>query len=155
MKKIFSILNDNEINLIGTPLQFLNLIEYHFKYNFNYFDKPRKIFVCNAYGREIDQINFIKKKLNLDYEIIHIDNKISKLLLLISCYLKKIFKENFFLAIVGDYENTFFENFFRFSKKIIFLDDGTNIFSVKQNLKKKLSENANYYFFSFFDKKFL
>ncbi len=155
MKKIFSIINDNEINLIGTPLQFLNLIEYHFKYNSSYFDKPRKIFVCNAHGREIDQINFIKKKLNLNYEIIHIDNKIVKLLLLISCYFKKIYNKNFFLTIIGDYENIFFSNFFKFSRKVIFLDDGTNIFSVKKDLKKKLSENSNYYFFSFFDKKFL
>ena len=155
MKKIFSILNENEINLIGTPLQFLNLIEYHFKYNFNYFDKPRKIFVCNAHGREIDQINFIKKKLRLNYEIIHIDNKIDKLLLLIVCLFKKILKEKFFLFVLGDYGNPFFDRFLKFSKKVIFLDDGTNIFSIKKNLKKKLSENSNYYFFSFFNKKFL
>ena len=114
MKKIFSILNENEINLIDTPLQFLNLIEYHFKYNFNYFDKPRKIFICNGYGNEIDQINFIKKKLKLNYDIIHLDKKINKLFLLITYFLKKIFKEKFFLAIIGDYENPFFHRFSRF-----------------------------------------
>ena len=59
------------------------------------------------------------------------------------------------MIVIGDYENSFFNKIFKFSKKIVFLDDGMNIFAIKNSLKKILSENSNYYFFSFYDKKFL
>lgn len=153
--KIFSIFKDSEIYLISSPLQFLNLIEYNFKYNYNYFNKTKKVFVCDSHGREINQMNFIKKKLKLNYDIVCIKSIIHKFLILFLCFLKKILNKKLFLIIIGDYENPFFGKIFKFSKKVIFLDDGTNIFSVKKSLKKKLSENSNYYFFTFFEKKFL
>jgi hypothetical protein len=154
IKKIFSIFNESEIYLVNTPLQFLNLVEYKFKFS-NHFNKPRKIFACNSYRREIQQINFIKKKLKLNYEIVYINKKIYKLLLLIVCFFKKIFKDKLQLIVIGDYENPFLKKIFKFSNKVIFLDDGTNIFDNKNSLKKILSKNSNYYFFSFFDNKFL
>ena len=154
-KNICSVINYKEIYLINTPLQFLNLIEYNYKYNYKNFDNSKKIFVCNSYGRELDQMNFINKKLKLKYKIINVNNKINKIYLIIICFLKTIIQGRFSIIIIGDYENPLFEKFFKFSKKIIILDDGTNIFSVKKALKKKLSKNSKYYFFSFFDKKFL
>ena len=61
IKKSLLIFNLNEINLINTPLQLINLIEYNFKYNYKNFNKPKKIFVFNSFGRELDQMVYIKK----------------------------------------------------------------------------------------------
>jgi hypothetical protein len=157
-KDYFFLLTDKKIIFINTPLQFINLIELEkSKNNLDNCDtKINKIFLCNAVKNEIIKVNFIKKKLNLSkYHIIDSSNKSQKIFIIILLNLRRFFFSKISLLIIGDYNNPFFLRFFKMSKKIIILDDGTSTLDFNKKFQKLKELNNNIFFFSFFEKKIL
>lgn len=147
---IFYIFFYREIYLVTSPLQFINLLEYKYLNKINYKKfKNKKIFLSYPKEKEIKIINYINKKINKDTnEIIIFKNNINIVVLLIIIKLRmRISKLN--LLILGDYNNYLFQQFYKISKKIVLLDDGTNAFNFNKLFKMS---KKNLQIFTIFNK---
>lgn len=140
------LLSEDKIIFINSPLQLINFVEYkninaHNAINSN----KNNIFITNCPKSEINKIIHTNKKINNDF-FIDLTSFYLKLFFLSLLVVRFFLIGKFTIAFFGDFNNKFLNKIFFFSKKIIFLDDGTNIF----NLKKRKFLMQNYIFFTFF-----
>ena len=152
---IKSSLFDNKIIIINSQLQFINFIEYqnlNLKNKIEY--KKNNIFITTAKKNEVEKIFLTKIKFKNNH-IFDINFRYFKLLLFLILKLRSLLNNELDFIIIGDHNNitkkynVFFDRIRNFTKKIVTLDDGTNIFYLK-----KIYNHHNYIFFSHFDKKY-
>ena len=147
---LFYILFEKEILLVTSPLQFINLLEYKYlnKHNYEKF-KSKKIFLSYPTEKEISIVKSINKKINKNSnEVIIFKNNINLTILLLIIKIR-VYISKLNLLILGDYNNYLFQQFYKISKKIILLDDGTNAFNFNKIFKM---DKKNLQIFTIFNK---
>ena len=150
LKILLYVIFKKEIFLVNSPLQFINLLEYKYlnKHNFEKL-KHKTIFLSFPKKNEIKIIKSINKKINNNANklLIFKDNTNIVILLLLIKIRMRFSKLN--LLVLGDYNNYLFQQFYKISKKIILLDDGTNAFNFYRLFKM---EKKNLQIFTIFDR---
>jgi len=128
----------------------MNLLEYKYlnKHNYKKF-KNKKIFLSYPTENEISMVKSINKKINKNSnEVIIFRNNIHVVILLLIIKIR-VHISKFNLLVLGDYNNYLFQQFYKISKKIILLDDGTNAFNFNKLFKM---DKKNLQIFTFFNK---
>ncbi len=150
-KIIIYILYDKNIFIVSSPMQLINLIEYKNLNNHNLKNfKNKKFFFGYTNSNEIDIMRSINRSINYnENEIVELKNNIHIVIVLFIIKIRAItYRLN--LLIIGDYNNYLFNQFYKISKKVIILDDGTNIFNFNKFFKL---DKANTEIFTMFEKK--
>ena len=141
---------DEKIIILNTPLQLINFIEYK---NLNSTNKKKYkknfIFISNSNKDELKRTLKTNSKINKDI-IFDINSIYFKFILFFILKIRSMLNDKLDHIVTGDFNNNFIGKITHFSKKLIILDDGTNIFY----LKDKKFTFQNYIFFSFFNKKY-
>ena len=148
------ILFSKKIILLSSPLQVLNYKELIFS-NKDLRIKLRNVLILvfsdNKKDKRSDKINNLLKALSIKNTTIVIKQKFFFTI----CYiLVQIRNKLFFiynLIIIGNLFSNINKEFINISKKVIILDDGTNILDKKSFIEKK---RQKYNFFSIFEKKY-
>ena len=141
---------DKKIIILNTPLQLINFIEYK---NLNLTNKntykKSVILISNSKKDELKRTLETNSKINNDI-IFNINSIYLKFILFFILKIRSIVNNKLDHIVIGDFNNSFICKITNFSKKVIILDDGTNIFY----LKNKKFTFSKYIFFSFFNKKY-
>ena len=141
---------DEKIIILNTPLQLINFIEYK---NLNLTNKntykKNVILISNSRKDELKRTLKTNSKINNDI-ILNVNSIYLKFILFFILKIRSILNDKLDHIVIGDFKNSFMNKIKNFSKKVVILDDGTNIFYLKNN-KFTFS---NYIFFSFFNKEY-
>ncbi len=147
---LFYIFFNKEIYLVNSPLQFINLIEYKHLNKINYKKfKNKKIFLSYPKEKEIKIIDNINKKINKETNELIIFKKNINIIILLVIIKLRMHISKLDLVILGDYNNYLFQQFYKISKKIVLLDDGTNAFNFNKLFKMNKKDLR---IFTIFDK---
>ena len=148
---IYHILFDKSLFIVSSPMQLINLIEYK-NLNQNNFEnfKNKKFFLSYANSNEINMMKSINKSINYnENEIVEFKSNIHISIVLFLIKIRAVTSRINFL-IIGDYNNYLFNQFYKISKSVVILDDGTNIFNFDKFFKL---DKAKSKVFSMFEKK--
>ena len=147
-KTVINLLFLKKIYLINSPQNYISLVEYLSEKNID--DKKVKIFVGFTSQNSLKQILKIhKSKIGINNRLIFLQKIFSekkKKILLIMLQVLNV-KKSF--CVVGDKKSFLFKLLYQGSKKTVFLDDGLNLLTFKDN-DIKVNE---YELFSYFDLK--
>ena len=147
-KTVINLLFLKKIYLINSPQNYISLVEYLSEKNID--DKKVKIFVGFTSQNSLKQILKIhKSKIGINNRLIFLQKIFSekkKKFLLIMLQVLNV-KKSF--CVVGDKKSFLFKLLYQGSKKTVFLDDGLNLLTFKDN-DIKVNE---YELFSYFDLK--
>ena len=142
---------DEKIIILNTPLQLINFIEYK---NLNLTNKntykKSVILISNSKKDELKRTLETNSKINNDI-IFNINSIYLKFILFFILKIRSIVNNKLDHIVIGDFNNSFICKITNFSKKVIILDDGTNIFY----LKNKKFTFSKYIFFLFLIKNIL
>lgn len=155
MFEIFKVLGNlffkDKIIYINSAFQFINYLEYKKSYSFEQ-DKHKPDVVFLGFfilQPEFKIINNLNNSINTKKcNCIKLEGNIPKALFIFFLKIRGAIK-NYQLLIIGDYNNFISKEFYKKSKKILLLDDGTNALNFKKLFKldkKKLT------IFSMFEK---
>ena len=150
-KIIYYILFYKNLFIVNSPMQLINLIEYK---NLNQNNlknfKNKKFFFGYANNNEINMMKSINKSINYnENEIVELKNNIHIAIVLFLIKIRAVTSRLNFL-IIGDYNNYLFNQFYKISKSVVILDDGTNIFNFIKFFKLNKAKSK---VFSMFEKK--
>ena len=142
LKILKIILFKNEIIFLNSPLQFLNYIEYENKlFLKKKISKKKNILFgfSNYDGSEYEIAKYLLKLLKIkNISILKLKNNIPKILFIAIIKLRgKMF--NYKSLIIGNYNSFLSKEFYRYSREVVMVDDGTNSLHFKKffNLDKK------------------
>lgn len=149
---IRTILLKQNIILMSSPLHLLNFIEYkNLDHNKNAELKNEIIFISNSYNQEMSKIMYINKIFNKNQnKLLDINHFFIKIVVLIILNFRKLFFKRINQLIVANYANKYFSRFYKISNRILFIDDGFNIFNEKKDYFFKIkffftNINVNYF----------
>lgn len=138
IKCILNLILSRSFNLINSPFQFLCYIEY-LKKNKNNFQNSNVVYVgyCSSLSKQqIKNININIYKTNI--KIYFLDEVFNvKVFHLILFFLKRL-KKKFLICVCGTYNYYLFKEFVKNSEKIVLLDEGIDLLSIRnyEELKK-------------------
>jgi hypothetical protein len=130
---LFVLFFNKNFNLINSPLQYINFIEYIKK---NKILGKNITIVGYTNSNSIKQIKFLNFNFLKNEKIFFLTEIINVKYFHLILYLKKFFT-GFDQCVIGDFNYYLFKEFYKYSKKNIILDDGTSTLEIPENKLKK------------------